>query len=513
MGTPKRAKRARAAGEFDLVKLAAELRPMVSNNLFFAWDLESIRTARTAQLHGNMQPAASLALAVKTDAAIYSALQNRLAPQRGLPIELAAANDTALAKIQKCEGEDLFGQDGITLPTEVRTEIGEALAMHGFSVATNVWTPRCDGRRVDVEIRPWPMEHVRFNRATKMLETRTESHGLEEIRHGNGRWIVFAQTRTSPWGWGALLALALIWADRAFGIRDRSRASTSHGNAKMIGELPQGIPLDGPEAAAFLLLLKTMHEALPYGIRPAGAKTDMLVNTSTAWQVFKEIIDSNLSDAARVLLGHDGTIRAAGGNYIKDGYLFGVSADIVESDVHTIERGLYTGTIEPWAAMNYGSSDHAPRVKYKLPDADADTLRSAMAARKKAFWEDIAATKANGFALTQKYVDELAEDYGVRPPSLTVAVDVDGTTIDQAYEAAAELAVKMTELGVERCEHDRCNRCHLCGIERMHDVSIDEAGQPTWAIAWQPIGGFKAVSSNDPASADLAEPQDPLQVH
>jgi hypothetical protein len=426
MGAPsKRAKRQRSASEFDLVQLAAALRPPADSAGLFAWELEGIRQARQSQMTGSMATPVRLAASMKTDSAIYAALLNRLAPQRGLPVELCAANETARAARVRDEGDALFGQDGIAFSLETLGDLHEQLVMHGFFVGVNVFTPRPDGSRVDVELQPWPLEHVRFNRATRMLEATTGVGGIEPIVHGNGRWVVGAQHGISPWGWGAVVPLALVWADRAYGIRDRSRASTSHGNAKMIGELPEGIPIGSQEGQEFLLLLRTMHEALPYGIRPHGAKTEMLVNSSTSWQIFKEIIDSNLSDAARVLNGHDGTVKAAGGNYVKDGFLFGVSVDIIEGDLRAFQRALLRGTIEPWCAINFGTSELAPKRRLLMPDADEDQRREATAARRKAFWDDLAAARAAGVEDLQAYAVETAKEFGLKAPRFKASAPSD----------------------------------------------------------------------------------------
>ena len=249
--------------------------------------------------------------------------------------------------------------------------------------------------------------------------------------------------------------------------------------------------------------------------------------------------------------------------------LYGVRDDIVEGDLHTIERGLLTGVVEIWAAMNFGDSALAPRRLYLIPDVDEDTRKSAEEARlaarvdrTKAFFDVIEAAKNAGFPMTQEYVDATASSFDVDPPTLpdataskspTIALaptdiakvvrvnearasaglsaltlddgslDPDGLLTVAAFaskieaasatppapiapppdafhvapladseqltdDAVAVLAAKMTELGVERCEHGSCNRCRLCGLERVRDFEIGEDGAPSWKIAWKPIG-------------------------
>jgi phage gp29-like protein len=64
----------------------------------------------------------------------------------------------------------------------------------------------------------------------------------------------------------------------------------------------------------------------------------------------------------------------------------------------------------------------------------------------------------------------------------------DDPDLDGEDDVAA-LARKMTDLGIERCQHGKPNRCRVCGIERVRDVELGADGQPEWSIAWKPIGG------------------------
>ena len=53
--------------------------------------------------------------------------------------------------------------------------------------------------------------------------------------------------------------------------------------------------------------------------------------------------------------------------------------------------------------------------------------------------------------------------------------------------SAQELADKMTEAGIERCEHGARNRCRLCGIERVRDFEVGDDGEIEWKVIWRPI--------------------------
>jgi hypothetical protein len=424
MGAPtKRAKKVRVEREFDLVNLAAELRPPKLYSGNYAWTLDAIRDARDQQMLGRFARPARLAEATRTDYAIFASFLNRLAPQRGLPVKIQAPNDTARALRIADEAGALYGPQGVGIHPDTLADIDGTLANHGVAFGVNVVTPRDDGSRVDIELRSWPIEFVDWDPQERCYRTQTIDGPLEYIRHGDGRWTVFQEHECEPWKYGALLAVAMLWADHAYGVRDRAKAGTAHGNAKVVGAMPEGVPLQDSsghlttEAQAFLDLLRAVASVdTPIGIKPFGATLDYITNNSRAWEIFKEIISSGERAADRVYLGHDVTATAAGGDAV--GYLFGVRNDIVEGSLRAIERGIRTGVIEPWCAINFGDSTLAPDRIYLMPDADEDARRKSLAEQTNAFYDAIKSAKANGFDVNETYVHALAADFGVIQPKL-----------------------------------------------------------------------------------------------
>jgi phage gp29-like protein len=78
------------------------------------------------------------------------------------------------------------------------------------------------------------------------------------------------------------------------------------------------------------------------------------------------------------------------------------------------------------------------------------------------------------------------------PPSMGDDVD--------SPDDIAQLAARMTELGIDRCPHNRQNRCPLCGIERERTVEMGADGKPHWPIAWKPIGAPSSRTRGDAPS-------------
>lgn len=445
----KRATKIRDASEFSVERLNQELRSRQASDGVYGWSLEKIYDARAAQMRGQFDLAAKLAKAMQTDDAISVAHANRLAPQSAIKVQMKPASEKARAVSIAVEADALFGQKGIALtPSTVRSVHG-CLATHGVAFAFNRTQPRDDGSRLDMFPSYWPIEFVRWCSVRQGFMARidlgqgssgeTLENGFEvPIRHGDGRWIVFSKCDFEPWiNSAAILPGATIWARHAHAIRDWAKGSVAHGNAKVIGEMPAGVPLQTKEgaltaeAAAMLALLDAiaLGEA-PTGIRPTGSKVDFLVNSSTAWQVWDELSKNAEKAAARVYLGTDGTLGTQGGAPGVDiTALFGVATTIVQGDLEAIERGFREGLIEPWCALNFGDSSLAPSRLYMLPDADEEAKREGDAKRRKAFFDDIKATRDQGFVVDQAHVEAVAKAYDIDPPRLPEATTSKAPTV------------------------------------------------------------------------------------
>lgn len=440
----KRAKKVVQASDFDLVRISSEIRqPKVATGLH-AWDLTKIRAARELQMIGRFREPARLAEAMRTDYALFAAYLNRLAPQRGLPVELVPASTVARAVRIRDEGEALFGKKGIGLHPDTLSDVDGCLANHGVAFGCNIVTPREDGSRVDFVMKAWPIEWVTWDPIQRSFFTTVEGLPPQQIVHGDGRWVIFQEHEIEPWKNGAVIPGAVLWADHAFGVRDRAKASTAHGNAKIVGTMPQGLPLqdaDGKltkEAMAFVQLLRDIQSSdTPVGLKPFGSVLDYIVNNSQAWQIFKEIIDSGDKAADRIYLGTPVTAASAGGDAV--GFLFGVRNDIVEGACGAISRGIKTGVIDPWCAINFGDSSLAPSREYLMPDADQDARQKSLGERTKAFHEAIDNAKKNGFEITQPYCDALARAFGIVSPTLPAVATTRAPTITLAPADVAKV--------------------------------------------------------------------------
>ncbi len=436
MGAPsKRAKRVRTSAEFSGPRLKKALETPKGTGLpLTSWTLPEIFAARDAQLRGDFRLVAKAAEIMRTNDAIAVAREGRLAPQRCIGVEMVPAKG-ARAESISAEADALFGQTGVGIGADAIASIGSCLLDHDLAFGVNIATPREDGSRIDFEHHAWPIENIRWDEAERCFKTRVEAPddsgetliGNEvPIVHGDGRWVIYQRYETTPFKHATVLAALLVWARHSLGIRDWAKSSVAHGNVKMMGQLPEGVALQGvdgalsEEAEALIAFMRDMVGGdLPVGVIPFGAKAEFVANTSTAWQVFSELLLNAEKAAARIYLGTDGTLGTQGGAPGVDiQSLFGVAATKVEGDLKCIQRGIDTGVIQPWCAMNFGDSSLAPSRRYMLPDADADAERASRNTRQTAFFEHVERERALGFAVDQKRVDEVAEFYNVKAPIL-----------------------------------------------------------------------------------------------
>jgi hypothetical protein len=387
-----------------------------------AWTLDAIRSAREAQSAGDFAKAAPLAQAMLLDDALFVAAHNRVAPIGSLGLDYASTGGIMGDKVASRAREELTVTRGTLI------SIALAFVFHGVAFGQVTWSYNEDGTRVYGELREWPIEHVKWDDNLRQFVTKVEDGDPVPIVHGDGQWVVFSRFDLDAFRKEAcLLPACLIMAAHVDAIRDWASASRSHGQAKIVGELPEGVPIQqgdegalSPDAAYFLDMLAelTSGEA-GAGLRPAGSKTDFLANGSTAWQVFSELALNREKAAARVFLGNDGTLGSVGGAPGVDiSALFGVATTKVQGDVNTLEGAIYSGLIVPWCAMSFGDSAKAPRLAFDMPDPDAAQRVEQLEKATNAMLATLKAYKENGFTVNQTVVDALAKSFGVTAPIL-----------------------------------------------------------------------------------------------
>jgi hypothetical protein len=460
LGASKAQQPIRTASEFPRSKLRVPAFPPPIPTAAFGWPLEAIRDARAEQIAGRFKRPVQLAVAMRTHGDLYSAWRVRTAPLSALGVKIVPAKK-ARGKSVAREAEVPFGEPGPNRgvgcsQATVKTIISD-LANHAVAIGYNTWTAREDGGRHDVVHRPWPLEFVWYSDYDDQLYTEIDvSMTLEErkalsgelseraqrrgrvpdmfrvpITHGDGRWTVYKLSDVLPWRQdAAILPGSITWASAAYADRDWNRGSTSHGNAKIVGKLPEGQSLqqavldenDKPtgeydltdEADAMMALLSDLAKLeSPYGLAQFGSEIEVLANPSNMWQVWREL---GLRAQKLAYLIYTGSTAGLGSQGDAPGVnieqLLDINMQIVAGDKAAFELGFHEGVMVPWTARNFGDSSLAPQRLYQLPDVDAQRNREDATKNEDAFARAYNVRKEAGI-LTQDWADEYADRLGV----------------------------------------------------------------------------------------------------
>lgn len=405
---------------------AVAVTPPIKEQGPFAWSLETIRAARDEQQRGVFKLPVRLAEAMRTDDALYTAYHNRIAPQRAVQAVLVPCEGTRGAAVARKAARS------VSAPRSVIAGINGTLANHGIAIGYVKHQPNDEGTRIDMQLTEWPLEFVRWRPSPGDLITQTREGPTITITHGDGRWIVFRKFEDRPWlQEAAVLPASMLWPGHAYGVADWASLLKSHGMAKIMGELPEGVALqqkdaDGniilsPQAAAMMqMLVDIVSGNAGAGIRPAGSKTDFIANDSTASVVFDTFVTNREKAAARIYLGTDAMLGSVGGAPGVDiAALFGVATTKIQGDFDALEQGLSTGLYQPWTAINEGDSHLAPRAEYQMPDPDAAAKSEEVAAKQTRLFDTLDRMRALNLDVTQTDVNRIAKDLGIAcPPRL-----------------------------------------------------------------------------------------------
>lgn len=392
-----------------------------------------------------------LAKAMRTDPALFNAWATRLAPQSAVQTKLVAAPGARGEAIARKAAQSCHVSRGTV------ASLHSSLVDHGIAIGHVIRDTLDDGSRVNMRLEEWPLEFVRWNAYKEWLETSTLGGVTVPIVHGDGEWVVFRKFDVLPWTKDAcVLPGAMLWGAHAFASTDWAAASTSHGQAKIVGSLPAGVSLQAldlvsgqvslsAEARAYLEMLQDLVEGqIGAGLAPAGATTQFLANGSTAWQVFAELMLNVEKAAMRLYTGTDASLGSAGGAPGVDiSTLFGVSTTKIQGDFEALEQGLFTGLYQPWTAINSGDSHLAPRLEYQLPDPDADDKSEQRAKARTRLTTAISDLRNLQMTVDQPTVNALAAEFGVESvPTLADLSSLAPSVVLDAASTASAMRVR-----------------------------------------------------------------------
>lgn len=407
------------------------------------WNLASADLAVTAHERGDFNQSARLVDAMGRDDRIIAVNNTRIQALLGLdfcmepaePVQLPPANDagdeedddqvepkpkrttlsdkaepTPEAKRAAQELERTFFKYA---PEGVQREALKWRLMMGFAIAEVIWRD-ANGKLCDEpqRIKVWHLQHCRWDQWKECFVLNTADAGEVEVRHGDGKWIIFGNGQR-PWMDGAVRSLWLLWIGRQFGWRDLFVFGERTGQGIIKAKVPA--PLVEGERNRLVSSLRAVWRGiiaeLPQGPEREGLSHDLeMLETGADEKLFESMLGRvDLCIAVR-MLGQNLTTEVSG-----DGARSATSAhdririDYLKADTEQHSTDWRGGVLEVLAERKYGDRELAPHPKW---DADPPEDEKATAEGQKAAGEAIAAWEGAGYEVEN--IDEVAQRHGLK---------------------------------------------------------------------------------------------------
>ncbi len=375
------------------------------------WDVGATRQALEQQCIGLFDFPAQLCDSIAADSRVQAAMASRTGGVLGRPVDFLLPTkhaDSAAAK----ECRDAFIDAWPSMAAEcVMSEIQRWAVMLGFGVAQIIWDT--SGEYAIPRPIPWYPRFVYWHFGFRCYVALTQD-GPARIAPGDGSWILHApHGEYRGWMQGAMRAIAPWWLARHYALRDWARYSERHGLPMIKAKTPsRGDPTQINE---FRLSLATLGQEtviqLPQVVEPGGSfDVELLEAKDTAHEGFRMLISQCDTEITLSLLAQNLTTEVKEGSYAAARVHADVRQALLEADARGLALTIYQQLARPFAAMNFGNADLAPRVLWNVePYEDGATRAGTLLT----FSQSLVNLKNAGLALEPRDVERLAKSMGV----------------------------------------------------------------------------------------------------
>jgi len=401
---------------------------------FGGFDLARARAAIETHDIGLFIESSTLAVTSMRFGPVFAALGQAIAPALALP-RIVTGGTRGLARTLAGDVEAQLAPRRGLLPSPYfpPTLWGSAaidLRLMGFAVLQHVYgdPDPLTGVR-PIYTRRWPTWAVQYRRWRRTYVAITND-GPVDIISGDGKFTLLGDTE-EPHFDGAIRALAEEVLDGRLTQQARANYVDRYGSPKLIGTMPEKVPVRGPEGDAMFDAMATIRGPDGFGVIPHGAEVDWYSLSAQQSTVFKDSLENVWQYVAAILLGSDGTMSPSTGVYSAPIFA-GVRRDLIDRMLKAMVRGVNLGHVAPWLAFNFLASIEEQRARgiwvdpvldIPLPDPDADARMKSYAERVEKLHTIVKQERDAGFQVTQERVNQLAEKLDVEAPVLAPAGD------------------------------------------------------------------------------------------
>ncbi len=458
--------------------------PTSSTTQWFQSDIEqAILQADSGDLTG----AGSLWRSMRRDGAFAGLLSTRAGGLTRLP-KIFRGTDNVLADLEPgADGDSLF--DRVFPPKELELLDADGIGL-GVGVGEMLPFP---GREEPIFVRLDP-QFLRY-RWTDDRWYYASVGGLLPITPGDGRWVLHMPGGyMQPWNQGLWPSLGRAFVAKEHAYMYRENYSSKLANPARVAVSPQGA--SDEQKQSFFRRVMAWGINTVFGL-PPGWDVRLIESNGVGYDVYMQTIEGADKEFMIGLAGQ--IVTVTGGSGFANAAVFAtIRSDLIQGDGDALALTISQQGLRPLVNRLYGSSARASVTWDTRPPADLKAEAEAISAASKAIEDACRVLEARGYEVDvrelvtrfkipggiRKQVEQQVNDGRVgKLPAPVAQNDAEPDEPDHA----AELAQKMTEHAVARCEHGASNRCRLCGVERVRDFAMGEDGAAGWHVKWKPI--------------------------
>lgn len=414
--------------------------PLVS--VATSWTVADVRRAYGDLVVGIFDGPAQLIDSVVGDSRVQAAMASRTGGILGRPVDFIIPRryrDSDAAK----ECRDAFVDAWPVMATEpVLSEFQCWGTMLGFGPGQLLWDTA--GEYAIPHPRPWHPRYTYYHWLYRCYVAITQD-GQVPITPGDGHWMLHApHGEYRGWMRGAVRAIAPWWLARNYALRDWARYSERHGMPIIKGLTPAAA--DPLQIQQFRDALSTLGQEtcvqLPQGTDKAFSyNVELLEASDGAWEGFAQLIASCDREITLALLAQNLTTEVKEGSFAAARVHADVRQALVEADARALAQMIYMQLARPFAAMNFGDPELAPRVVWNVQPYE-DNLTAVQTFLQ--FSQAVYALRNAGKEVQD--VERLAKDFAINLGRLKdVAPLQDSAGAGKAAAATAKEEAKLAE--------------------------------------------------------------------
>lgn len=346
------------------------------------YTVQEVRNAIAVMVSGQFDLSTQLADSVMADSRVAATLSSRTGGLLGRPVEFSIPpgyeddEEAKLAlRVWRHNWDAIF-------PESTASEFLRWVIMHGWGAGQNIWDT---SRKWWIPTAStWYPRFMYYHLRLRVYVAITQD-GQVPVTPGDGTWILHApHGYYRGWMRGSLWSVAPWWLARNYCLRDWSRYSERHGMPILLAETPAAG--DPAMVAGFRQDLESLGQEsvveCPQGVEPQYSYGLKLVEaTDQGWQGFLQLINACNTEITLAIMGQNLTTEIKEGSFAAARVHADVKQTFLEADARALERTVYTQIAQPFAAMNWGRPEIAPRTRWCVEPVEDNATRAEIFAK------------------------------------------------------------------------------------------------------------------------------------